>query len=220
MSASSRVSWDFARGPKFWQDDTTILIASLRRYKRNYSTLSSSESAKMPATRRLAVDDLTPNHIGTFKKLHQVIFPQDFSPSFYKDALNSAVTLSKLAYFNDIPVGCFSVRITPEKNGARFYILTFGVLAPYRRCGLGAKMMQYIEDAVREAKGKDISLHVKQDNDDARAWYKKQGYTEETLEEHYYKAPVLPTGAYLLRKTIRCDGHSNASETKASAQTA
>ncbi|ORY84925.1 acyl-CoA N-acyltransferase [Protomyces lactucae-debilis] len=157
----------------------------------------------MPAPRRLAVDDLTHNHIGTFKKLHQVIFPQEFAPSFYKDALNPVLTLSKLAYFNDIPVGCFSVRITPEKNGPRFYIQTLGVLAPYRRCGLGEKMLRYIEDAVREAKGKDVSLHVKEDNEEARAWYKKLGYGDERLEENYYKKPVTPSGAYLLRKEMQ-----------------
>lgn len=155
----------------------------------------------MPFPHRIAVDDLTANHIGTFKKLHQVLFPIQFAPSFYKDALNTTLTLSKLAYFNDIPVACFSAKIHPEKNGARVYLLTFGVLAPYRRLGIGEKMLEYLENHVKtELKAKDISLHVQEGND-ARDWYVKKGYAEESFEPQYYPKNQ-PSGAFLLRKTM------------------
>lgn len=156
----------------------------------------------MPAPRRIAVDDLTANHIGTFKKLHQVLFPVEIAPSFYKEALNPALTISKLAYFNDIPVACFSAKIQPEKNGARIYLLTFGVLAPYRELGIGAKMLDYVEEHVKtELKAKEIALHVQEGND-AKEWYLKRGYTEEKFEENYYPKNK-PTGAYLLKKSMQ-----------------
>lgn len=155
----------------------------------------------MPGPRRIAIDDLTANHIGTFKKLHQVLFPIEISPSFYKDALNTTLTLSKLAYFNDIPVGCFSAKIQPEKNGAKVYLMTFGVLAPYRQLGIGAKMLEYIEDHVRkDIKGKEIGLHVQEGND-AKEWYIKRGYLEERLDTNYYPKNK-PSGAYLLKKAM------------------
>lgn len=156
----------------------------------------------MPSPRRIAVDDLTANHIGTFKKLHQVLFPIEIAPSFYKDALNASVTLSKLGYYNDIPVACFSAKIYPEKAGPRIYLLTFGVLAPYRRLGLGAKMLDYLESHVKnELKAKSISLHVQEGND-AKEWYIKNGYTEEKFEENYYPKSQ-PSGAYFLTKSMK-----------------
>lgn len=156
----------------------------------------------MPAPRRIAVDDLTPNHIGTFKKLHQVLFPIEITPSFYKDALNASLTLSKLGYFNDIPVACFCAKIQPEKNGARIYLMTFGVLAPYRHLGIGAKMLEYLEHHVQnELKAKDIRLHVQEGND-AKEWYVKRGYTEEKFEENYYPKNS-PAGAFILVKSLK-----------------
>ena len=147
------------------------------------------------------MDDLTPNHIGTFKKLHQVLFPIEIAPSFYKDALNPSVTISKLAYFNDIPVGCFCAKIFPEKNGPRVYLMTFGVLAPYRQLGIGAKMLEYIEDHVKnEVKGKELGLHVQEGND-AKDWYTKRGYVEDKFEANYYPKNK-PSGAYVLKKSM------------------
>ena len=150
----------------------------------------------------MAVDDLTPNHIGTFKKLHQVLFPIEIAPSFYKDALNTSSTLSKLAYFNDIPVGCFSAKIQSEKNGPRIYLMTFGVLAPYRRLGLGLKMLEFIENhAKTELNAKEIRLHVQEGND-AKDWYLKHGYTEEKFEDNYYPKNS-PSGAHVLSKSMK-----------------
>lgn len=155
----------------------------------------------MPAARRIAVDDLTANHIGTFKKLHQVLFPIEIAPSFYKDALNTSLTISKLGYFNDIPVACFSAKIQPEKNGARVYLMTFGVLAPYRRLGIGEKMLEYIENHVKsDLKGKEIVLHVQEGND-AKEWYTKRGYNQESFEENYYPKNN-PKGAFVLKKAM------------------
>lgn len=150
----------------------------------------------------MAVDDLTPNHIGTFKKLHQVIFPIEIAPSFYKDALNHAVTVSKLGYFNDIPVACFSAKIQPEKGGPRIYLMTLGVLAAYRRLGLGAKMLDFVEEHVKtELKAKSITLHVQEGNE-AKEWYIKRGYTEEKFDANYYPRNQ-PSGAYVLTKAMK-----------------
>ena len=41
------------------------------------------------------------------------------------------------AYFNDIVVGGVCCRIETEGDQRRLYIMTLGVLAPYRRFGIG-----------------------------------------------------------------------------------
>ena len=43
------------------------------------------------------------------------------------------------AYFNDIVVGGVCCRIETEGDQRRLYIMTLGVLAPYRRLGIGKK---------------------------------------------------------------------------------
>lgn len=42
-----------------------------------------------------------------------------------------------VAYFNDIVVGGVCCRIETEGEQRRLYIMTLGVLAPYRRLGIG-----------------------------------------------------------------------------------
>ncbi|BFZ53346.1 N-acetyltransferase 5 [Savitreella phatthalungensis] len=154
----------------------------------------------MPTPHKIAVDDITANQLGTFKKLHNVLFPIEYPANFFRDALNGQLTISKLAYFNDIAVGCLCVRITPEKNGARLYIATLGVLAPYRELGVGAKMLEYIETAAKDIKAKELTLHVQEGNE-ARAWYEKRGFLVDKVESNYYPRSEV-TAAVLLKKSL------------------
>ncbi len=48
------------------------------------------------------------------------------------------------AYFNDIVVGGVGCRIETEGDQRRLYFITLGVLAPYRRLGIGMYIRIYI----------------------------------------------------------------------------
>jgi ribosomal protein S18 acetylase RimI-like enzyme len=54
------------------------------------------------------------------------------------------------AYYNDVVVGGVCCRIDTTEDQRRLYIMTLGCLAPYRRAGIGTKMLQhvlkYVED--------------------------------------------------------------------------
>ena len=49
------------------------------------------------------------------------------------------------AFFNDIVVGGVCCRIETEGDQRRLYIMTLGVLAPYRRLGIGKNRLQVIK---------------------------------------------------------------------------
>ncbi|GAA5921655.1 hypothetical protein JCM3775_001748 [Rhodotorula graminis] len=133
---------------------------------------------------RVNLGDLTPNNLGTVKKLHACLFPVVYSPSFFDSLLNPAAhpeDYNKLVFYQDLPVGVVVCRLelsdaaTPktlaeaaaatkvkEVDGAdkdkakagspaadngksyKLYIMTLGVLAPYRHQGLGSKLIHHV----------------------------------------------------------------------------
>ena len=94
------------------------------------------------------------------------MFPVVYHDNFYKDVLEAG-ELAKLAFYNDIVVGAVCCRIDTSNtntNGQptrKLYIMTLGCLAPYRRLGIGATMVQHVMNIVEEDGNYDsIFLHV------------------------------------------------------------
>lgn len=68
----------------------------------------------------------------------------------------------QLVYYNDVPVGSVCCRIENDK----VYIMIMEVLAPYRRQGLGAYMLNHIINVTKSNnKLNKIYLHVQKGND-------------------------------------------------------
>ena len=93
------------------------------------------------------------------------MFPVVYHDNFYKDVLEAG-ELAKLAFYNDIVVGavCCRMDISNTSSGEtsrKLYIMTLGCLAPYRRLGIGSRMVQHIMDIVEKDGNYDsIFLHV------------------------------------------------------------
>lgn len=171
---------------------------------------------------RIMLDDLTPHNIKQFKMVNQSVFPVQYVDAFYRDAQKSEIHFSKLAYFNDLVVGgvCFRLEdaSSPEigmvnktikadkiKQASlkRAYIMTLGVLTPYRRYGVGKKMLDWVIEKARALKDVNgIYLHVQTNNEEAKAFYEKQEFTQEGgVFEGYYKK-IDPPDAYMLKMDI------------------
>ncbi|KAG0331802.1 hypothetical protein BG004_001497 [Podila humilis] len=96
-------------------------------------------------------------------------------------------------YFNDVCVGgvcCRKESVAGSTTLQNLYIATLGVLAPYRRLGLGTKLLNHILETANEAatapKIGKIYLHVQFGNDEALEFYKKYGFEVVETCENYY----------------------------------
>ena len=108
----------------------------------------------MPQESTIDLGDLTDKNVGQLKILNAAIFPVKYNDKFYTDLLlPGREELTKLgmihsphlqhlkllfmnhtAFYNDIFVGAVCCRVEEEH---KVYIMTLGVLAPYRQLKIG-----------------------------------------------------------------------------------
>ncbi|KAJ3063425.1 hypothetical protein HDU98_000777 [Podochytrium sp. JEL0797] len=113
---------------------------------------------------RSSAGDLTPNNVGQLKVILEREMPQGFCSdldAFCKEAVNTE-DLSKLAYFNDMPVGAIvcskqvDAKDQPTKTQKNahpphtFVIQALCVLEPYRQLGLVALLLQSIIEVAND----------------------------------------------------------------------
>ncbi|XP_073474025.1 LOW QUALITY PROTEIN: N-alpha-acetyltransferase 50-like [Aquarana catesbeiana] len=148
---------------------------------------------------RIELGDVTPHNIKQLKRLNQVIFPVSYNDKFYKDVLEVG-ELAKLAYFNDIAVGAVCCRVDHSQNQKRLYIMTLGCLAPYRRLGIGTKMLNHVLNICeKDGTFDNIYLHVQISNESAIDFYRKFGFEIIETKKNYYKR-IEPADAHVLQK--------------------
>jgi ribosomal protein S18 acetylase RimI-like enzyme len=82
------------------------------------------------------------------------------------------------------------------------YIMTLGVLAPYRGHGIGRRLLELVlEKAQKIPDISTVFLHVQVNNDDAIQFYKKFGFEITGTLEGYYKK-ITPADCYIVEKKI------------------
>ncbi|KAI0329424.1 acyl-CoA N-acyltransferase [Cubamyces sp. BRFM 1775] len=162
-------------------------------------------SDSRPSPSRVSFASVTPNNIGTVRKLNSVLFPIKYSEKFYNDIVQPNVEdFCQLIYYNDIPVGTMCCRIEVKDDQAKLYLMTLAVLAAYRSRGIGSQSLQHLIDtAAAHAKPKinAIYLHVQVSNGDAKRFYERHGFKEVGLYENYYKK-ITPHDAWILQRDI------------------
>merc|ERR1712173_416346 len=135
---------------------------------------------------------------------------------FYKDVLEAG-ELAKLAYYNDVVVGavCCRIDLTTTEDGQtkrKLYIMTLGCLAPYRRLGIGTRMLEHVLNIVKEdGNYTSIFLHVQVNNESAIEFYKKFGFNIVETKEQYYKR-IEPADAHVLEKFLKEDQQTDHSK--------
>ncbi|CAG0915799.1 unnamed protein product [Notodromas monacha] len=151
---------------------------------------------------RIELGDVTPQNIKQLKMINQVVFPVSYNDKFYRDVLEAG-ELAKLSYYNDIIVGAVCCRVDVVDGQRRLYIMTLGCLAPYRRHGIGTKMLEHVLAFVEKDGNFDsVFLHVQISNEGAINFYKKFGFEIIETKDHYYKR-IEPADAHVLAKSVR-----------------
>ncbi len=78
-----------------------------------------------------------------------------------------------------------------------YYIMTLGVLAVYRRLGIGAEILNSVIEYAKEMGIKCIGLHVHVENRTALNFYDRFGFQILGTVPNYYKK-ITPNSAYIL----------------------
>ncbi|THG99372.1 hypothetical protein EW026_g2954 [Hermanssonia centrifuga] len=153
-------------------------------------------STRLPP--RVSFASLTPNNLGTVRKLNSVLFPIKYSEKFYNDILQP-----ELEDFCKL-VGTFCCRIETSGGQMKLYVMTMGVLAPYRSRGLGSQCLDHIIRTAADHQNPHLSaifLHVQISNPAAKTFYERNGFKELGVFENYYKK-LVPHDAWILEKEV------------------
>lgn len=134
------------------------------------------------------------------KKLNIALFPVRYNDKYYADALASG-EFTKLAYYSDICVGAIACRLEKKDGAVRVYIMTLGVLAPYRGLGIGTMLLNHVLDLCSAQNIFEIYLHVQTNNEEAINFYKKFRFEiTETIKNYYTN--ITPPDCYVLTKYL------------------
>eukprot|EP00744_Colponema_vietnamica_P006551 GILI01009502.1.p2 GENE.GILI01009502.1~~GILI01009502.1.p2 ORF type:complete len:170 (+),score=53.35 GILI01009502.1:26-535(+) len=166
----------------------------------NGATACTSSASKRSS--ELTFGAINEKNVEQLRRLQTVIFPVRYPDAFYQKAAQSDERLCKLAYFNDILVGAICCRFEEHAHGRTVYIMTLGVLAPYRRLKIGRRLLESVLEYIQTlADVTDIYLHVQTSNDSALAFYRQFGFEiKETIHNYYQR--IEPPDCFVLRKTF------------------
>ncbi|KAJ3177261.1 hypothetical protein HDU87_004512 [Geranomyces variabilis] len=175
---------------------------------------SATSSTPTPLVRgTIEYRSISDQNILKLKHLNSIVFPVVYNENFYRDVLQlHPQHLSSMAYVDSQPVGAICCRKEPlypqtdprsTPGLSRVYIMTLGVLSPYRRLRLGSALLTRIIEAVEEeGTAVELALHVQTTNAQALAFYERHGFVKVGLCKDYYSKNkgVLPPDAWALRR--------------------
>lgn len=162
--------------------------------------MDEEEEYRQRAQKYIKFGTVTEKNVEQMRKLNMAVFPVRYNDKFYTDIASSPVQdYTHLAYMSDILVGAICGRVEPQDGSAfKIYIMTIGVLAPYRKLGIGAQLLQQVLHACSQQQDcEQIYLHVQVNNQEAIDFYKRFGFSVGDVVKDYY-CRIEPADAVLL----------------------
>nr|XP_009407440.1 PREDICTED: N-alpha-acetyltransferase 50-like isoform X3 [Musa acuminata subsp. malaccensis] len=157
--------------------------------------MGAGEGGGEMAAAAVSLDGVRDKNVMQLKKLNTALFPVRYNDKYYADALASG-DFTRLGRSRLLPA------LDLKEGGAIcVYIMTLGVLAPYRGLGVGTKLLNHVLDLSHKQNIWEIYLHVQTNNDDAIAFYKRFGFEITDTIRNYYMN-ISPPDCYVLSKVI------------------
>lgn len=175
---------------------------------------------------RIFWGQVTEKNVNQLEILNTTIFPVKYNAAFYKEVVHAPEGFVKLAFYNELLVGsvcCRKERYMPSHASGNdkaaspasdsstsskkfsLYIMTLGVLAPYRERGIGHQLITHVLDLVESSPlckdVVDIYIHVQEGNEDALRFYSRYGFEITEKIEGYYKR-IEPAASFVVRKKV------------------
>lgn len=108
-------------------------------------------------------------------------------------------SISFMAYMDGEIAGFIIGRIETENSHQIGHIITIDVASKFRRKGVAKKLIQKIEETVKQQGAKECRLEVREDNIAAISLYQMLGYIKIAKLENYY----LTTHGLYLKKVLQ-----------------
>ncbi|KAK3278445.1 hypothetical protein CYMTET_13617 [Cymbomonas tetramitiformis] len=142
-------------------------------------------------------------NVDTLANLNAVLFPITYQKKFYIDCL-ACGPYTVMAQLNGSIVAAICCRLeTHQDLGVRLYIMTLGVLAPYRRRGIANALLGHaLRLAQQDPRIVDTYLHVQLGNEEAIAFYRSNGFELIATIKNYYKR-IRPADCFVFSCNLR-----------------
>jgi len=128
---------------------------------------------------------LSPAHAELIAGMHHICFKEPWGAKAMAELLAMPGAYGFLAG-DEKPEGFVLCRAAAGEAE----VLTILVLPPYRRTGLGSRLLQAALDAARQAGAETMFLEVAADNGNGKALYAAHGFTQVGLRPRYYHGEI------------------------------
>ncbi|KDD74672.1 hypothetical protein H632_c1143p1 [Helicosporidium sp. ATCC 50920] len=151
----------------------------------------------------LALESVSSANLEALRALNRTIFPINYTAKTYADIL-ACGPVTQLALSQGRVIGAIACRLEQTAECIQLYIITLGVLAPYRRCGIAAILLSTVLDYVRHElpEVSRAQLHVHTINTEAITLYRGAGFEAAEELPGYYRR-LDPPDALLLRLKLQ-----------------
>lgn len=132
-------------------------------------------------------------------ELHAACFPDDpWPPQAFAEIMGLAGFFGRVAFADDEPGGL----ALAQSVGEECEILALGVVAPWRRAGIGSALLAALAADAQRRGGRRLFLEVAADNTAARALYLRHGFVQVGRRRNYYRRGTTTVDALVLRMLL------------------
>ena len=132
----------------------------------------------------------TIDHADDLAKCHATLFPEPWDQASFQQFLSHPGSVALIARQGNPQetIGFIVGQLAADEAE----ILTFGVIKPWQRLGIGRRLIDGLQRAAARGEAKKLFLEVAEDNLPALVLYSRVGFKEAGRRKAYYKRPDGP----------------------------